>query len=156
MPSNLRPSLKPNLGQKPDLSRHELVRARPIPKWPKRLLQNTFGLLEPLKRLFGWYFGLKKPFALIIAIVIVASIAGLYYLPKLYKPAETTGQIGADTSQKTNRPPLEKGTPSYDTLLPENKSIDQLGGWTRISPPDRNPVYAYTDQIGSTKIIVSQ
>lgn len=66
-----------------------------------------------------------------------------------------------DTTQATDiprssAPQLTRGTPDYDTVLPAGKSIEQLGGWTRISPPDRNPVFAYVDKIGNSPINVSQ
>lgn len=51
---------------------------------------------------------------------------------------------------------LERGTPPYDTILPAGKKIEELGGWTRISPPDRNPVYTYTDKINDIPINVSE
>lgn len=51
---------------------------------------------------------------------------------------------------------LQKGTPDYPTIIPAGKSIDDLGGWTRISPPEREPVYAYVDKINSVPISVSQ
>jgi hypothetical protein len=51
---------------------------------------------------------------------------------------------------------LQRGTPDYPTILPANKTIEQLGGWTRVSPPDRNPVFAYVDKIGNIQINVSQ
>lgn len=51
---------------------------------------------------------------------------------------------------------LERGTPPYETVLPAGKKIDELGGWTRISPPDRNPVYTYTDTIDEITINVSE
>ncbi len=47
-------------------------------------------------------------------------------------------------------------TPEFDTLLPNGKSIQQLGGWKRVSPPDRNPVFAYVDTINKVNITVSQ
>ena len=47
-------------------------------------------------------------------------------------------------------------TPNYATVLPAGKSISTLGGWTRISPPENDPVYAYTDKIGDLEISVSQ
>jgi hypothetical protein len=46
--------------------------------------------------------------------------------------------------------------PEFRAVLPRNKSIDELGGWTRISPPNNEPVYAYTDKIGNTAITVSE
>ena len=47
-------------------------------------------------------------------------------------------------------------TPTYPTILPAGKSIDQLGGWKRVSPPKNDPVYAYNDQINGVAITVSQ
>jgi hypothetical protein len=47
-------------------------------------------------------------------------------------------------------------TPNYSTILPNNTTIKQLGGWERISPPDTDPVYAYVDKIGTVSISVSE
>ncbi|HEX5456378.1 MAG TPA: hypothetical protein VFW77_03350 [Candidatus Saccharimonadales bacterium] len=57
---------------------------------------------------------------------------------------------------KNNTVRLPKGTPKFDTILPAGKNINELGGWTRVSPPNRNPVYAYTDKVGSAKLAVSE
>lgn len=46
--------------------------------------------------------------------------------------------------------------PSFSTLLPKEKPITDLGGWQRVSPPDNDPVFAYTDSIDGIKISVSQ
>lgn len=46
--------------------------------------------------------------------------------------------------------------PGYQTVLPKDSSIKQLGGWKRISPPGNDPVFAYADQIDSVPISVSQ
>ena len=46
--------------------------------------------------------------------------------------------------------------PTYETTLPGGKSIDDLGGWKRVSPPDRDPVFAYSDKIDNVAISVSQ
>lgn len=46
--------------------------------------------------------------------------------------------------------------PAYPTLLPANTSIADLGGWQRVSPPDKDPVFAYIDHIKDTPISVSQ
>lgn len=46
--------------------------------------------------------------------------------------------------------------PSYQTILPSDKSIDDLGGWQRVSPPKNEPVYAYADEINGVAITVSQ
>lgn len=47
-------------------------------------------------------------------------------------------------------------SPDYQTILPNGESINKLSGWTRISPPGKDPVYAYVDKIGSTPITVSE
>lgn len=46
--------------------------------------------------------------------------------------------------------------PTYTALLPVQKSISDLGGWTRVSPPDKDPVFAYRDTIDGTAVTVSQ
>lgn len=46
--------------------------------------------------------------------------------------------------------------PKFSTVLPAGKSINSLGGWKRNSPPENDPVYAYTDTIKDAKIVVSQ
>ncbi|HRJ05969.1 MAG TPA: hypothetical protein PK911_00245 [Candidatus Saccharibacteria bacterium] len=78
-----------------------------------------------------------------------------------YRPALSTAQNEQPNGLTAveNQPvsgSLQKGTPSYKTILPEGKSIDDFGGWTRVSPPNRNPVYAYPDTIGRIPINVSQ
>jgi hypothetical protein len=50
--------------------------------------------------------------------------------------------------------PIE--TPTYQTILPTGKTIAQLGGWTKISPPDGTAVYAYADKIGKISVSVSE
>lgn len=51
---------------------------------------------------------------------------------------------------------VSSDTPAYQTILPSGKSITELGGWSRISPPENDPVFAYTDNIGTVSISVSE
>jgi hypothetical protein len=44
----------------------------------------------------------------------------------------------------------------YQTVLPHDKSIDNLGGWKRVSPSGSEPVYAYVDSINGIPVSVSQ
>lgn len=46
--------------------------------------------------------------------------------------------------------------PKYQTALPQGKTIDQLGGWKRVSPPEATPVFAYADKIEDIPVTVSQ
>lgn len=56
-----------------------------------------------------------------------------------------------ETSRNTNAK-----LPEFQTVLPGTKSISELGGWQRISPPQKDPVFAYTDTIGDIPISISQ
>ncbi len=53
-------------------------------------------------------------------------------------------------------PSKQTGKPDYDTVLPAGKKIEDFGGWVRVSPPDKNPVYAYADEIDDVLINVSE
>lgn len=46
--------------------------------------------------------------------------------------------------------------PTYSTVLPEEKNINELGGWKRISPPGKEAVFAYADMLDTVPISVSQ
>ena len=56
------------------------------------------------------------------------------------------------TTQKSDT----SNTPPYTTLLPEGKSIDQLGGWHKLASPNGDIAYAYTDTINGVTISLSQ
>ena len=64
---------------------------------------------------------------------------------------------GAILAIVVNQPTeTEKYSPTHKTFLPKNKNINDLGGWQRISPPDKEPVFAFSDKINETQISVSQ
>jgi len=46
--------------------------------------------------------------------------------------------------------------PMYETILPTGKTIDELGGWQRVTPNGTDPVFAYTDNVEGVTISVSQ
>jgi hypothetical protein len=46
-----------------------------------------------------------------------------------------------------------KGNPTYATITPDGKT---MSNWSKISPPGRDPVYAYADKIGSVRVDVSE
>lgn len=72
-------------------------------------------------------------------------------------PKKDDSKAVKDT-QTTNGPAVlsRDETPKFATILPAGKSIKDFGGWTRVSPPDREPVFAYVDKIGNIPINVSQ
>src|SRR5690606_16113848 len=47
-------------------------------------------------------------------------------------------------------------TPSFETVQPDGKTVNQVGGWSLVSPENSAPVYAYTDMIDGVKITVSE
>ncbi len=47
-------------------------------------------------------------------------------------------------------------TPDFATVLPEGKDVEDLGGWARISPPDKDPAFAYVDVLDGIQLNVSQ
>lgn len=83
-------------------------------------------------------------------VVTIASIGG-YQLFTGQLPGVLPGSQPTTASSR-----LTRGTPDYQTILPAGKTIESLGGWTRVSPPDRNPVFAYVDQVGPAQLSVSQ
>lgn len=86
----------------------------------------------------------------IICVVALVALASYILLTQHTSKPISTPQATGTT------PSLTKGTPDYSTVLPVDKSIKDLGGWTRVSPPDRNPVFAYVDKIGNETINVSE
>lgn len=92
--------------------------------------------------------------------IISAAIAALVILIvclELFAGSQVS-KSSANNPQSLNRTPVQpvRGTPNYATVLPAGKSIAQLGGWYRISPPNTSPVYTYADKIGKTRIDVSE
>lgn len=115
------------------------------PVWWPRLLARVRKLTKKQRIIVS---------ASIVFVIIFFASFSLYGS----QPASTKTGDGKDTAtmKAQNDKPLPKGSPNYDTLLPQGKNIEQLGGWTRISPPDMSAVYAYVDHIGTVLINVSE
>jgi hypothetical protein len=109
------------------------------------------------KQSLGWLLANRRR---IIALVIIVTIS--LYIAALnsrssQRATENQTTSSSSTSSGDNTPvTLPKGTPDFKTVLPSGSSIDQLGGWTRVSPEQSAPVYAFNDKIGSVTVIVSQ
>ena len=58
----------------------------------------------------------------------------------------------------TQQPEKQNGAsaPSFAAVLPNGKTISDLGGWQRLDPPNNDPIYIFTDTINSVPISVSQ
>ena len=96
----------------------------------------------------------------LITLSVLAALIGIATPYGMYSDGQPNAAAQPITAEATENQPvngqLQKGTPDYDTVLPEGKSIKDYGGWTRVSPPNRDPVFAYADKIGAIPINVSQ
>lgn len=94
-----------------------------------------------------------------ISIISVAILCILLwtipYIPLGNTPSKPPTATAIDEKVRQSGP-IGGTTPAFDTVLPAHKSIESLGGWTRVSPPDRDPVFAYIDTLNRIQITVSQ
>lgn len=90
----------------------------------------------------------------ILAVLIALGIVWVLQPREKTKPEKASDV--KSTAIKTKSTKLQKGTPDYETYLPEGKTAKDYGGWTRVSPSKVDPVYAYSDTIGDVPVIVSQ
>ena len=82
----------------------------------------------------------KKTLLLIACLMIVATTIGIYLL------LQQRREYVIESAQ----------SPQYKTMLPSGKTIQQLGGWNRVSPPNTTPVYSYNDTLEGVQIGVTQ
>jgi hypothetical protein len=87
---------------------------------------------------------------------LVIVLVGLFALGWLVWPGHHPAADKSNAATNKTAPKLTRGTPGYATLLPAGKSIDQLGGWVRISPPKADPVYTYADTVDTVHVTVSE
>lgn len=93
----------------------------------------------------------KKQSIIFGAVVIVLLIlAFMLFRPKSTAVISTTSLPDASKNPTL----LVPGTPSYDTLIPQGKSIKDLGGG--LVRNDKNPLFVYVDKIGNVSINVSE
>ncbi len=91
-----------------------------------------------------------------VAAVAIVAIGG-YQLLGTHNPDQLGAAIGSAGSSSSSTV-VKRGvsSPDYQTILPAGKTIQELGGWGRISPPHKNPVYAYIDNVSKVQIDVSE
>lgn len=81
----------------------------------------------------------KKPL-LVFVIIIGLVVAGVL--------------ISRNLSRRDTTATIE--TPAYQTVLPKDSSVKELGGWKKLTPPNGKPFFTYTDTIDAVPIKVSQ
>jgi hypothetical protein len=94
-------------------------------------------------------------FATITVVLIVGAVGYNIYKGQQDKKAAVADTDNGVTIQHLDAA-KQTGKPDYDTVLPAGKTIKDFGGWVRVSPQDKNPVYAYADQINNVLINVSE
>lgn len=115
-----------------------------------RLLRSTY---VPLKKRFLRLSKSQRYVALgIVVVVAVLAVRSVM----ISQPATPPTVAGVATPSDSGYTGSHLKGPDYRTMLPDGKTIEQLGGWTRVSPSNRNPVFAYHDYIGKIPINVSQ
>jgi hypothetical protein len=97
----------------------------------------------------------KRLIVTLLLVTMVVFAASRYFIPKQPKGIDESSAVQSSQSTSLGNG-LSKGTPEYATMLPAGKTAADFGGWTRISPPNINPVFAYSDMIGNISISVSQ
>ena len=88
---------------------------------------------------------------ILLVMAITAIVLGLVYVSK-----KSEEKLIPTDKQPFTTAQLPQGTPDYDTVLPTGKTINDFGGWTRVSPSTADPVYAYVDTVAGSPIRVSQ
>lgn len=106
-----------------------------------RIARGTAKMLRHSRRQLG----------IIAGVVLIGAIGVIGW--QVYGDRQASS--GATASEAASQAGSDKG-PAYDTLLPEGKTIEQLGGWGRVSPPDKPPAYAFIDSFKGTQLSVSQ
>jgi hypothetical protein len=95
----------------------------------------------------------KKPLTVgLAALVLVTALGTASYL--FANSGAKTNKAGDVLTSESES--LFGQEPAFKTVLPGSKSIEELGGWARVSPPDRDPVFAYVDSVDGVKLNVSQ
>lgn len=85
----------------------------------------------------------KTKFIIVFSLLLlVAAAVGATIVFNTLKANNSTVQTGAQ--------------PNFKAVLPVNMSIEDLGGWQKLTPPNSDPFFVYVDEINSILINVSQ
>lgn len=119
----------------------------------QRLTLFAYAVKKTLNPVSLWkkFFKLSWQKKLLIILAVLLFVVLLVILLSSANDNKTVTDDGTNPV-----PQLEKGTPNYQTVLPQGKTIDSLGGWTRVSPPGSDPVYTYVDKIDNVQIRISE
>lgn len=101
--------------------------------------KRTKALILHIKNISKNYSSVQKVIAVLFAVLVICLLAWLGWA-LTHGPSKDTG---------INRP-------QYKPALPKGRSLEELGGLNRVSPPNSEPVFAFTDTINTVPVSVSQ
>lgn len=109
--------------------------------------------IEHIQRVGRKLAASPKKLAIVVLLLVTVGYTGTLLMQK----KNTVTDIKGAATTATNETDLERNAkPKFPTVIPSGKSIEKLGGWTRISPEGRVPVYAYADKLSGIAIRVSE
>lgn len=124
-----------------------------LPKNPINLVKHLFTKFKKHKNKIT----AKRAFVVVITFIAFAALAQNYYLLRIQNNSISKNDSNNSKPQNTKQTgKLTKGIPEFTTLIPAGKTINDLGGWTRVSPSSADPVFAYIDKISNIPINLSQ
>lgn len=83
--------------------------------------------------------------AVITTVIIVILVTAFFIVSSMFSSPGESNSTGSAIAG-----------PTYKTVVPDGKTIDSLGGWQRVSPPGKDPVFAFTDKVGDVSLRVSE
>jgi hypothetical protein len=125
-------------------------RGNPKPITPPVSKPSTNDITKVTSPVHDQYKILNKKTIVLSSVVILALISFLIVGSIIHQ------QNSAKNADNASDSGLVVENLEYQTIVPDGKSISELGGWKRVSPAGSDPVFAYTDTIGAVSISVSQ
>lgn len=125
----------------------------PRPSQPKSLHYDNLNSKKIKKQHLKCRLKPKKRLIIITAGLLIIILISIVYFTTIHN-SKASLKNDIKTTDTTKK--LVKSTPKFKTIIPAGKNIKDLGGWTRVSPADSDPVFAYVDKIGNISINVSQ
>lgn len=113
---------------------------------PSRIMPSIAVIQSQARRLFK-----HKKLLIVGAVAVTVGISAFSIAPLLRNQNTDPQKSDPVANQNEIIENIE-----YQTVIPNDKSIGELGGWKRVSPPGKDPVYAYVDKINDIGISVSQ
>lgn len=142
--------------------RHESSFDVPKDKKPVQKVEINLKLTLPKTKLkFLNKFRARKPktiylAAALILILAIAVVGKTLLNHNKYKGSEVAGVTSSTDSKNGAQPQLPREKPPFKILYPAGKDASVFGDPVRVSPSNNDPVYAYTDNISDTEVILSQ